>query len=65
MRRLMQTIMALPSSAAMRASKCVTRSSATSASRFTATFFQKHTLINVLLTYSVFDVSDTLLVMRP
>lgn len=32
---------------------------------FTATFFQKHTLLNVLLTYSVFDVSDTLLVMRP
>jgi len=32
---------------------------------FTATFFQKRTLLNVLLTYSVFDVSDTLLVMRP
>jgi len=32
---------------------------------FTATFFQKHTLLNVLLTYSVFDTSDTLLVMRP
>lgn len=32
---------------------------------FTATFFQKHTLLNVLLKYSVFDVSDTLLVMRP
>ena len=32
---------------------------------FTATFFQKHTLLNVLLQYSVFDVSDTLLVMRP
>ena len=32
---------------------------------FTATFFQKHTLLNVLLTYSVFDVSDTLLIMRP
>ena len=32
---------------------------------FTATFFQKHTLLNVLLTYSVFDISDTLLVMRP
>jgi len=32
---------------------------------FTATFFQKHTLLNVLLTYSVFDVSNTLLVMRP
>lgn len=32
---------------------------------FTATFFQKLTLLNVLLHYSVFDVSDTLLVMRP
>ncbi|WP_160138595.1 type I restriction endonuclease subunit R [Chryseobacterium sp. c4a] len=32
---------------------------------FTATFFQKHTLLNVLLTYSVFDTSDTLLIMRP
>tara|TARA_R110002050_G_scaffold268470_2_gene410567 strand:+ start:3530 stop:6637 length:3108 start_codon:yes stop_codon:yes gene_type:complete len=32
---------------------------------FTATFFQKHTLLNVLLNYSVFDVSNTLLVMRP
>lgn len=32
---------------------------------FTATFFQKHTLLNVLLTYSVLDVSDTLLIMRP
>ena len=32
---------------------------------FTATFFQKHTLLNVLLHYSVFDASDTLLVMRP
>ncbi|HAU5635955.1 type I restriction endonuclease subunit R [Citrobacter amalonaticus] len=32
---------------------------------FTATFFQKHTLLSVLLRYSVFDVSDTLLVMRP
>ena len=32
---------------------------------FTATFFQKNTLLNVLLRYSVFDVSDTLLVMRP
>lgn len=31
----------------------------------TATFFQKHTLLNVLLTYSVFDTSDTLLIMRP
>lgn len=32
---------------------------------FTATFFQKNTLLNVLLHYSVFDVSDTLLMMRP
>lgn len=32
---------------------------------FTATFLQKHTLLNILLTYSVFDTSDTLLVMRP
>jgi type I restriction enzyme R subunit len=32
---------------------------------FTATFFQKHTLLNVLLHYSVFDVNHTLLVMRP
>lgn len=32
---------------------------------FTATFFQKNTVLNVLLHYSVFDVSDTLLVMRP
>lgn len=32
---------------------------------FTATFFQKNTLLNVLLNYSVFDVNDTLLVMRP
>ena len=32
---------------------------------FTATFFQKNTLLSVLLYYSVFDVSDTLLVMRP
>ncbi|MXS86333.1 type I restriction endonuclease subunit R [Nitrosomonas sp. HPC101] len=32
---------------------------------FTATFFQKHTLLNVLLHYSVFDDSNTLLVMRP
>ncbi|MCD4712037.1 MAG: type I restriction endonuclease subunit R [Clostridiales bacterium] len=32
---------------------------------FTATFFQKNTLLNVLLHYSVFDTSDTLLVMRP
>jgi len=32
---------------------------------FTATFFQKKTLLNVLLHYSVFDASNTLLVMRP
>lgn len=32
---------------------------------FTATFFQKQTLLNVLLTYSVFDTSNTLLIMRP
>lgn len=32
---------------------------------FTATFFQKKTLLEVLLHYSVFDVSNTLLVMRP
>jgi len=32
---------------------------------FTATFLQKHTLLNVLLNYSVFDTSDTLLIMRP
>ncbi|MEZ4679944.1 MAG: type I restriction endonuclease subunit R [Caldilineaceae bacterium] len=32
---------------------------------FTATFFQKNTLLHVLINYSVFDVSDTLLVMRP
>lgn len=32
---------------------------------FTATFFQKQTLLNILLTYSVFDVSNTLLIMRP
>jgi len=32
---------------------------------FTATFFQKNALLEVLLKYSVFDVNDTLLVMRP
>lgn len=32
---------------------------------FTATFFQKNTLLHVLLTYSVFDTSDMLLIMRP
>lgn len=32
---------------------------------FTLTFFEKRTLLNVLVNYSVFDVSDTLLIMRP
>lgn len=32
---------------------------------FTATFFSKNTLIRVLVEYSVFDASDTLLIMRP
>ncbi len=32
---------------------------------FTQTFFQKNTLLNVLFTYSVFDTTNTLLVMRP
>lgn len=32
---------------------------------FTSTFFQKNTLLRILLRYSVFDTSDTLLVMRP
>ena len=32
---------------------------------FTETFLQKHTLLNVLVNYCVFDVSDTLLIMRP
>ena len=32
---------------------------------FTATFFQKNTLLNVLLKYSVFDAGDNLLIMRP
>ena len=32
---------------------------------FTVTFFQQRTLLSVLLHYSVLDVSDTLLVMRP
>ncbi|MEG0864763.1 MAG: type I restriction endonuclease subunit R [Clostridia bacterium] len=32
---------------------------------FTATFFQKSTLLSVLLHYSVFDTSDNLLIMRP
>jgi len=32
---------------------------------FTATFLQKKTLLEILIKYCVFDVSDTLLVMRP
>jgi len=32
---------------------------------FTATFLQKNTLMQVLFTYSVFDVTNTLLIMRP
>lgn len=32
---------------------------------FTATFLSKQTLLNVLINYSVFDSSDTLLIMRP
>lgn len=32
---------------------------------FTATFLDKMTLLNVLINYSVFDTSDTLLIMRP
>lgn len=32
---------------------------------FTATFFQSKTLLNLIINYSVFDVSDTLLIMRP
>lgn len=32
---------------------------------FTATFFQKHTLLEVLLRYSVFGADNALLVMRP
>ena len=32
---------------------------------FTATFFQKNTLLNVILIYSVFDSNNTLLIMRP
>lgn len=32
---------------------------------FTATFLQKNTILKVLLTYSVFDSSDNLLIMRP
>ena len=32
---------------------------------FTATFFQKNTLLNILVKFCVFDVSNTLLIMRP
>lgn len=32
---------------------------------FTATFFEKNTILNIILTYSVFDVNNSLLVMRP
>lgn len=32
---------------------------------FTATFLSKETLLNILINYSVFDVNDTLLIMRP
>lgn len=32
---------------------------------FTATFFQKNTLLSVLITYCVFDVNNNLLIMRP
>ena len=32
---------------------------------FTATFFQKNTLLKVLLCYSVFNANNTLLIMRP
>ena len=32
---------------------------------FTATFFQKNTLLQILLHYCVFDTSNTLLIMRP
>lgn len=32
---------------------------------FTATFFQKNTLLGILLHYSVFDVNNNLLIMRP
>ncbi len=32
---------------------------------FTATFLQKKTLLDILINYCVFDVSDTLLIMRP
>lgn len=32
---------------------------------FTATFFQKNTVLNILINYSVFDTSENLLIMRP
>ena len=32
---------------------------------FTATFFQQHTLLSILIKFCVFDTSDTLLIMRP
>lgn len=32
---------------------------------FTETFFQKNTLLQILFKYTVFDTSDTLLIMRP
>lgn len=32
---------------------------------FTATFLSKNTLLNVLINFTVFDTSDTLLIMRP
>ena len=32
---------------------------------FTATFFSHQTLLNILINYSVFDTSDTLLILRP
>ena len=32
---------------------------------FTVTFFQKNTLLQIIFTYSVFDVNNTLLIMRP
>lgn len=32
---------------------------------FTATFLSQQTLLNVLINYSVFDINDTLLIMRP
>lgn len=32
---------------------------------FTKTFFAKHTILNILTKYCIFDTSDTLLVMRP